>query len=76
MKNLWMAFAVTLLAGSIYVVAQTMDPPQSSSPPASSAPNSTPPAQNDQSQKGASRTTPPQPIYDPNPDYTARWDFR
>lgn len=38
MKNLGMAFAVTLLAGSIYVVAQTMDPPQSSSQPASPAP--------------------------------------
>jgi hypothetical protein len=75
MKNLWMAFAVTLLAGSIYVVAQTMDQPQSSSQPASPAPNSTPPAQNDQSHQGASRTTPPQPIYNPNPDYPARWDF-
>ena len=53
MKNLWMAFAVTLLAGSIDLVAQTLDQPQSSSQPASPAPNSTAPVQNDQSHQAA-----------------------
>jgi protein TonB len=72
MKNLWTAFAVILLAGSIYLVAQTQDQPQSSSQPASPVPNSTPPAQNDQSPQGASRTTAPHAIYSPNPDYTAK----
>jgi hypothetical protein len=72
MKNLRTAFAVILLAGSIYLLAQAQDQPQSSSQPASPAPNSTPPTQNDQSPKGAGRTTPPHAIYSPNPDYTAR----
>ena len=75
MKNLWMAFTVTLLAGSIDLVAQTLDQPQGSSQPASRAPNSTAPAQNHPSHQGGSRSTPPPPIYNPNPDYTARWDF-
>ncbi|HXM63265.1 MAG TPA: energy transducer TonB [Terriglobales bacterium] len=69
MKNLWTAFAVILVAGSIYLVAQTQDQPQSSSQPASPAPNSTPPAQNDQSHQGGIRTTPPHAIYSPDPDY-------
>jgi TonB family protein len=72
MNNLRRAFAVALLAGSIYLIAQTQDQPPSSSQPTNPAPNSTPPAQNDHSPQGGSRTTPPHAIFSPNPDYTAK----
>jgi TonB family protein len=67
MKNLWMALAVALLAGSFCLAAQNQ--PQSSSRPASPTPNSPPPTQNDLSHPGSSRTTPPHALYTPDPDY-------
>ncbi len=72
MNNPRVALAVVLLAASVYLVAQTQDQRQPSSPPTSPIPNSIPPAQNDHTAHGDSRTTAPHAIYSPNPDYTAK----
>jgi|SRR5579863_138383 len=69
MKNLRMAFAAALLAGSICVVTQAQGQPQSSSQAPGPTPSITPPAQNGNPPPDGGRTTPPHAIYSPGPDY-------